>query len=81
MRYFLFLLPLAVVGLSGCVSGGAPSSQETVATDSTHEQTVTNMTPEHSAKFIILPGDTTTAAQLRFLSTQPMSEVLNGVEV
>lgn len=77
MRYFLFLLPLAVVGLSGCVSGGAPGSQETFATNSTHVQTFTYMTPEHSATLIMLPGDTTTVAQLRFLSTPPMSEADN----
>jgi hypothetical protein len=77
MRYSLFLLPLAIVGLSGCVSGGAPSSQETLAANSTHLQTVTYMTPEHSATLIILPGDTTTVAQLRFLSTPPMSEADN----
>jgi hypothetical protein len=77
MRYSLFLLPLAVVGLSGCVAGGAPASRETLATNSTQLQTVTYMTPEHSATLMILPGDTTTMAQLRFLSAPPMSEADN----
>jgi hypothetical protein len=76
MRYSLLLLPLAVVGLTGCVAGGAPS-QQTLVTNSTDEQTVTYMTPEHSATLIILPGDTTTVAQLRFLSTTTMSEADN----
>ena len=77
MRYSLLLLPVAVVGLSGCVGGGAPSSQQSLDTTSTDVRTVTYMTPEHSATLIILPGDTTTVAQLRFLSTPPMSEADN----
>jgi hypothetical protein len=77
MRYSLFLLPLVIVAVSGCVSGGAPSSQETSTTNSTHEQTVTIMAPGHSDKSIIPLSDTTTTAQLRFLSNPPMSEVDN----
>jgi hypothetical protein len=77
MRYSLLLLPLSVVGLSGCVGGEAPSSQQSLKTTSTDVQTVAYMTSEHSATLIILPGDTTTVAQLRFLSTPPMSAVDN----
>jgi outer membrane lipoprotein SlyB len=77
MRYSLLLLSLAAVGLNGCVAGGSPSSQQSLVTSSTDVQTVTYMSPERSATLIILPGDTTTPVQLRFLSAPPMSEADN----
>jgi len=71
MRHSLLLLPLAVVALSGCVAGGSPSPQQSVNATSGY------MTAEHSASLIVVPGDTTTIAQLRYSPPRPMSEVDN----
>jgi hypothetical protein len=60
MRYSLLLLPVAIVGLAGCVAGGTPPSQQTSTTNSTSAYAATYMTPEQSAKLFTLPGDTTT---------------------
>jgi len=68
MRYSLLLLPLAAFGMAGCVGVGSPSPQRTSTTDMTPARSDTYMTPEQSAKLIILPGDTTTPVQLRYLS-------------
>ena len=68
MRYSLLLLPLAAFGLAGCVGVGAPSPQRTSTTDMTPARSATYMTSEQSAKLIILPSDTTTPVQLRYLS-------------
>jgi len=62
MRCSLLLLPVAVVGLTGCVAGGASSSQQTSTTSSTYAHAATYMTPEQSARLITLPGDTTTVS-------------------
>jgi hypothetical protein len=67
MRYSLLLLPMAALGLAGCVSNGAPATQR--VSYITHEQP-DYMTQGDSAGLIILPGDTTTEAQLRFLNRQ-----------
>jgi hypothetical protein len=66
MRYSLLMVPLVAVGLAAC-SGGSSSTQST--TDfTTREHASRYMTPEESNKLIILPGDATTAVQLRELS-------------
>ena len=68
MRYSLLLRPLAAFGLAGCVGVGAPSPQRTSTTDITPARSAIYMTSEQSAKLIMLPGDTTTPVQLRYLS-------------
>jgi hypothetical protein len=74
MRDSLLLLPMAVLGLAGCASGGAPSHQRTPVAAMTPELSATYMTPEQSATLILLPGDTTTLAQMRFLATTSLNE-------
>ena len=78
MRYSLLLLPMAVLGVSGCISVGAPAPQRIAATSTTPEQ-AGYMTQADSAGLIVLPGDTTTEVQLRFLSTNsPMTTADNA---
>jgi hypothetical protein len=43
------------------------------ATDTTPARSAAYMTPEQSSNLIMLPGDTTTPAQLRYLSDHEMS--------
>jgi hypothetical protein len=71
MRHPLLLLPLATLALAGCV--GAPAPQRVSTNYMTPERSVTYMTPEQSATLFVLPGDTTTPAQMRFLSTTSLS--------
>jgi hypothetical protein len=64
MRYASLLL--AVLALAGCESGlTSPQTSTTMTTAST---TAGYMSPEQSSKLIVLPGDTTTLTQLRYLS-------------
>ena len=63
MRYRMFLLPLAVFGLFGCIAGGAPSPQRTSATYMGPARSVTYMTPQQSASYITLPGNSTEVTQ------------------
>jgi hypothetical protein len=74
MRYSLLLLPLAVLSLGGCVAGGASSSHQTSTTGSILAHAATYLTPEQSGKIITLPGDSTTVAQMRPLSSTSMNE-------
>jgi len=69
MRYSL-LLPLAILTLGGCVSGGEHSAQSSSITYATPDGTGAYLTPEQSNGLIILPGDSTSLAELRFLSMQ-----------
>jgi hypothetical protein len=73
MRYSLLLLPLAAFGVVGCGGVGSPSQQRTPTTDTTFAQSAAYMTPEQSANLIVLPGDITTPAQLRYLFDHEMS--------
>jgi hypothetical protein len=67
MRYSLLLLPIAAIGLAGCVaSGGNP--RQISSTDMTPSRSATYMTVEQSGSLMTLPGDTTTLAQMRYLS-------------
>jgi hypothetical protein len=74
MRYSLLLLPLAILALEGCVGIGSSSPQQTSATDMTPARSITYMTPEQSAKLMVLPDDRTTVIQLRYLSITPEHE-------
>src|SRR5580658_6570386 len=73
MRYSPLLIPLVVIGLSGCASGGVPASRQTMTTQTTRVTAADYLTPEQSSGLIILPGDTTTPAQLRFLSASHLT--------
>jgi hypothetical protein len=68
MRYSLFLVPLVAICLSACASGGTPVAQHTATTQTTSVNTASYLTPEQSSGLIILPDDTITRAQSRFLS-------------
>jgi len=70
MRYSLFLLPLVAFGMAGCVGVVSPSPHRTSTIDMTPARSDTYMTPEQAAQLTILPGDTTTPVQLRYLSDQ-----------
>jgi len=70
MRYSLLLLPLAAFGMAGCAGVVSPSPHRASTTDTTPARSDTFMTPKQSAQLIILPGDTTTPVQLRYLSDQ-----------
>ena len=73
MRYSPLLIPLVVIGLSGCASDGVPASRQTMTTQTTRVTSTNYLTPEQSSGLIILPGDTTSPAQLRFLSASHMT--------
>lgn len=68
MRTSLLLAPLAIIALSACASGGAPVSQQTTTTQTTYVNSANYLSAEQSSHLIMLPGDTTTPAQLRFLA-------------
>jgi len=68
MRHFLFALPFAVLGLAGCAGGNATSPRSASASYANPERSSAYMTPEQSSKLIILPGDSTTVVQVRYLS-------------
>jgi hypothetical protein len=68
MRYSLLLLPVVVVGLSGCGSDGRLTAQQTPTTGTSYVTTARDLTPEQSEPLVILPGDTTTPVQLRALA-------------
>jgi hypothetical protein len=70
MRYSLLLVPLALIGVSGCASDEMAVSRQTTTTQATHVSSMGYLTPEQSSGLIILPGDTITPAQLRFLSEE-----------
>jgi len=73
MRYSLLLSCLVATGLSACAPGNAPASRVSATTQTTTRvNTASYLTPEQSSGLIVLPGDTTTPVQLRFLaSTRP----------
>jgi hypothetical protein len=73
MRYSLLLIPLAFIGLSGCASGGVPASQQTMTTQTIRVSAAGYLTLEQSSDLIVLPGDTTTSVQLRFLSASRLT--------
>jgi hypothetical protein len=73
MRYSLMLLPLAGLGLAGCVVSDGPSSQRTSTTYMTPERSATYMTPEQSATLTTVPGDPTSVVQTRYLPTNPLN--------
>jgi hypothetical protein len=74
MRYSLLLSCLIAAGLSACAPGDAPVSRYSTTTRTTRVNTAGYLTPEQSSGLIVLPGDTTTPVQLRFLATaRPMS--------
>jgi hypothetical protein len=66
MRYSL-LLPLVFLALAGCVSGGEHSTRSTSVTYATPDSTGTFLTPDQSSGLIIMPGDATSVAELRYL--------------
>jgi hypothetical protein len=68
MHFFRMLLPLAGLGLFGCAVGGAPSEKQTTTNYITPGRAATYMTPEQSATLMTMPGDSTTAVQMRYLS-------------
>jgi len=68
MHYALMPAALAMLALTGCAGVDAPSPQRTAAVNTTPGRVATYMTPEQSSRLIILPGDTTTPVQLRYLS-------------
>jgi hypothetical protein len=74
MRYSLLMLPLAVLGLAGCVADGAPSQRQTSTTHVTPERSAAYMTSEQSATLIIMPGDSTTVAQKRYLLAASLND-------
>jgi hypothetical protein len=74
MRFALIVLPLAGLVLAGCVSGGAPSSQRISTTLITPERSADYMTPGQSETLVTMPGDSTTAVQMRYLSTPSLND-------
>jgi hypothetical protein len=70
MRYSLLLSCLVVTGLGACAPADAPVSRYSTTTQTTRVSTATYLTPEQSSGLIVLPGDTTTPVQLRFLAAQ-----------
>lgn len=68
MRYSLLLSCLVATGLSACAPGDAPVSRFSTVTQTTRVDTASYLTPEQSSGLIVLPGDTTTPVQLRFLT-------------
>jgi hypothetical protein len=66
MRHSLLLLPLAVVGLAGCVGLDSGFSRRTSADSMTVSRSATYMTAEQSATLMTLPGDTTAPVQMRY---------------
>jgi hypothetical protein len=71
MRYSLLLSCLVVTGLSACAPGNAPVSRYSATTQTTTRvNTASYLTPEQSSGLIVLPGDTTTPVQLRFLAAE-----------
>jgi hypothetical protein len=62
MRHSL-LLPVAVLGLAGCVGAGVPSAQRASASYVPPSRSATFLTPEQSAAYIMMPGDSITTAQ------------------
>jgi hypothetical protein len=74
MRHSLLLLPLAVVGLAGCVGLDSGFSRRTSADSMTVSRSATYMTAEQSATLMTLPGDTTAPVQMRYLANTSMRE-------
>jgi hypothetical protein len=68
MRYFQLLLPIVVVGLSGCGSDGRLTAREAPTTRTAYVTSARDLTPEQVEPLVILPGDTTTPVQLRALA-------------
>jgi hypothetical protein len=77
MRCSLLLVPLALIGVSGCASDEVSVSGQTTTTHTTHLSSAGYLTPEQSSGLIILPGDTITPAQLRFLSEERSTSMDN----
>ena len=65
MRYSLFLGCLFATGLSACAPAGTSVSRYSTTT---RVDTASYLTPRQSSDLIVLPGDTTTPVQLRFLT-------------
>jgi hypothetical protein len=74
MRYSLILLALTVLCLAGCVVTGAPSPRRTSSNYMTPAGSAAYMTPEQSATLTTMPGDATTVAQMRYLSTPSLND-------
>jgi hypothetical protein len=75
MRYALMLYALTILGLAGCVAGGAPSPRQTSTTYMTLGSSAIYMTPEQSAAMITMPGDSSAVGQMRYLSGPPLNDV------
>jgi hypothetical protein len=69
MRYFLLMLPIAALGLTACTGGDAAAPRTTSTSYETFISSGTYMTAEQSSRLIMLPGDSTSLAQMRYLST------------
>jgi hypothetical protein len=74
MRCFQLLLPLSVLALTGCVAGQGPPAHDSSAIDLTPAHSATYMTSGQSENLITMPGDSTTAAQMRYLSNASTHE-------
>jgi hypothetical protein len=68
MRFVLMFVAFAGIGLSGCGPGGDSSHRLMPNTFVTSQRSAGYMTPEQSAALITMPGDSTTAVQMQYLS-------------
>jgi len=71
MRYSLTLYALTILGVAGCVAGGASSPHQTSTTYMTPGRSAIYMTPEQSATMITMPRASTAMVQMRYLSGAP----------
>ena len=68
MRYALMLLAFAAPVLGGCVSDGEQVLPRSATTFMTPDNTGTFMAADRSTGIMIMPGDTTSQVQLRYLT-------------